>query len=204
MLYGIIRIFLGVLIFGSIGLGIFKSKVRRKKAFSLIFAILSIITISISALFPVENLFITFDSPEEVFYYTCIGEVKDVIYGEQSCMIVYSTQNNTYSYAIIPKTEEGYKISSILSNMKLVKILKQGNSAEILSLKGTTDYYLWATFISENSDIIISDSINSSFKSIANTEKNINTFISYGFIDELDSNYRLFLDNEEIFNLKKR
>lgn len=203
MLYGLIRVLIGILIFGLAVIGILKSKIRKKKGFTISFFILSIIIIFISGLFPIENTFITFDSPKEVFYYTQIGEIKDTIYGNNSCMIVYLSQNGSYSYVIIPKIEEGYKIGSSFSNVAICKTLAQGNSAQILNLKGTTDYYLWATFISENPDITISDSNHSSFKHILNRGENINTFISYGFIDTLNNNYCLTLDNNEIFNLKR-
>lgn len=167
----------------------------------MISAIFSLLVILVLSIVPVENKIIIFDSPEKVFYYTCVGEIEDIIYGDQSCMVIYSTQNS-YSYKIIPRTEKGYQIGNVFSNRRVYRGLNQGNSADILQLQGTDDYYLWATFLSLNSDITVSDSIHSSFQYIEN-RGNMNAFVTYGFIDDLPDHYSLYLDDKEIFKVER-
>ena len=46
--------------------------------------------ISIITVFPIENLFYDFDSPQAVFDFAGQGTLDDVIYGENSALLVYS------------------------------------------------------------------------------------------------------------------
>ena len=48
----------------------------------------------------------------------CNGKIDDIVYGKQSCMIIYSDYNKTISHLIIPKSETGYKIPSYFYSKK--------------------------------------------------------------------------------------
>ena len=81
-----------------------------KKIASFLAVVSFAAVISLSAMFPVENLFVNFESPERVFHYTNFGEIDEIIYGHDSCLVVYAKENSTCSHYIIPRTAKGYKI----------------------------------------------------------------------------------------------
>ena len=87
-----------------------KSRIGRKKLASFLAVVLFAAVISLSAMFPVENLFVNFESPERVFHYTTSGEIDEIIYGQDSCLVVYAKENNTCGHYMIPRMAKGYKI----------------------------------------------------------------------------------------------
>ena len=128
-------------------------KISKKKV--IITIISCIILCFISGLFPIENLFIDFQSPEDVFNYTSTGEIIDIIYGNDSCMIYYSTGPNSFSYLFVKKSENGYKISSNFSTKIVSKKFDQNGSFDVYNLSETNDYYIIGTINSEENTINI-------------------------------------------------
>ena len=95
MLFNLLRIVLWLIISSFVVLKIRKTKIVRKKLVSFLIVVLCLGLISVSGMFPIENLFINFKSPESVFNYTNSGKVNDVLYGKESCMAIYSNWNST-------------------------------------------------------------------------------------------------------------
>lgn len=106
MLLDTIRMILWIVISAIIIIKIKKSKIVRKKLISSVAVILCLVVISVSGMFPLENLIINFKSPESVFNYTRTGKIDDIVYGEESCMVIYSKGNNTGGHFIIPKNRK--------------------------------------------------------------------------------------------------
>ena len=70
--------------------GIGRSRIRRRRIAASLGAALCLLTVTISAMFPVENLVMSFRSPEDVFSYMESGEVLDVLEGDASCAVIYA------------------------------------------------------------------------------------------------------------------
>lgn len=101
---------------------------------------------SLSSLIPVENLFITFSTPQDVFNYSVIGDINTVVEGEKSALILY-TNEGAISRSIIPKSKTGWKIKIYSTNEeKFSKTwLDSGEKIYRMSVywcKHTNDYYI--------------------------------------------------------------
>ena len=121
-----------------------KSTLIHKKLVSLLSIILCLAIVTASAMFPVENLFISFQSPENVFQYTEFGKIENMIYGENSCMVLY-TSGSSSSHSILPKTEKGYQIPGYFTSKRISHRLDEKGCFDVYSVSGTKDYYVIAS-----------------------------------------------------------
>ena len=64
--------------------GIGRSRIRRRRIAAVLGAALCLLAVTVSAMFPAENLVMSFRSPEDVFSYMESGEVLDVLEGDAS------------------------------------------------------------------------------------------------------------------------
>ena len=130
-----------------------KSKIIKKKRAYILLVSVCIILCSAAHLFPAENLFIDFNSPEDVFWYTCSGEILDITYGDDSCMVYYSEGNSKYAHSIMPKSAAGYKIPSVFSVREISNRFDQDGAFNVFSVTKTNDYYVLGTFFLYPSEI---------------------------------------------------
>lgn len=114
MLFIIPRIVIWLVASVLVILRIRATNIVRKRLVGFLSVALCLIIVSASAVYPVENLFVDFKSPESVFNYTNFGEVNDIVYGKESCMVIYTDRNSSGGHYIIPRSEKGYKIPSFL------------------------------------------------------------------------------------------
>lgn len=136
------------------------SKIKRKRLAIILSVVLILILNSISGMFPVENLFIDFKSPESVFHYTTVGRIETIIYGNSSCMVYYSTGSTSYEYSFIPKTEYGYKIPGTFTTKQVSNKFDKDVYFDIYNVVGTSEYYVFGRIFSEENEIHIVDSNN--------------------------------------------
>lgn len=178
-----------------------KSAVKRKKILSIVLAVSCTLSFGLLTLFPLENYFVSFNSPEAAFNYCYSGEIQDIVEGDSSIMIIYSSNNNTTSFAFMPKDLTGYKIQISFSYDKIYNKLMERGDISIYKVKNTKDHYFVRGAISSVDTENISDSCDSYFRSIIkkipnSTNSNI---LTYAFIESFDDNYFYFLNNEKIY-----
>ena len=109
MWYGFIRIVFCALIFIGLLRLIRKLDLNHKKGLTIVALILLAIFCSLLSLVPIENLFITFGSPQSVFCYANTGTLLDVVDGDNSCMIICRTSGNALVLSSIPKQQTDIK-----------------------------------------------------------------------------------------------
>ena len=119
-----------------------RSRIKRKRAVSVISVVLILCLVSLTAVFPVENLFVHFETSESAFRYASSGTVVNTIPGSDSCLVVYSTGSSIYRETIFPMTEQGYQ----LPNFYGVKTVSNGTfeygSFDVLQYSGSNDRYV--------------------------------------------------------------
>lgn len=134
---------------------------KKKKSFKICIAALFLIVIfAISQ--PIENIFITFDSPEALLNYYSQGEVVKVINGNESCCTISSIGGDEV-INLIPKTTGGYKIPNMFTSSVYSRGFAKDNSTSFIVYKvnGTNDYYIIGLSFSDRNDIILSDNFGS-------------------------------------------
>lgn len=198
MLFNLFRIVLWLIISSFVVLKIRKTKIVRKKLVSLLIVVLCLGLISISGMFPIENLFINFKSPESVFNYTNSGKVNDVIYGKESCMAIYSNWNSTGGHCIIPKTEKGYKIPSYFATKTVSHKFDKSGIFDVYNVKGTQDYYVFGTvhLKDDGNEIDIFDGSDEKVES--NIIRVGHTNLIYFFLDDFSNEYYLLINGEKV------
>ncbi len=198
MLFNLLRIVLWLIISSFVVLKIRKTKIVRKKLVSLLIVVLCLGLISVSGMFPIENLFINFKSPESVFNYTNSGKVNDVLYGKESCMAIYSNWNSTGGHYIIPKTEKGYKIPSYFATKIVSHKFDKSGLFDVYNVKGTQDYYVFGTvnLKDDGNEIDIFDGSDEKVES--NIIRVGHTNFIYFFLDDFSNEYYLLINGEKV------
>ncbi len=173
-----------------------KRNKNNKKIWRKIISV-SIICFLISFYVPVENLFITFSTPEAAFKYGCTGEVRDMIDGKESTLILYSPKQKTRSQVVFSKTERGWKINPFSIPFKE----KSGASqVSIYKSKNSIDYYVVVhTIILDRKsvdNINIFDNKNTIFRCYIKEYESYLSILNYACINNYDENYELIIDGE--------
>lgn len=197
-MFSILRIILWLILSICIVLIIRKSKCRRKKFLSIASVILCAVLVSVSGMFPVENLFISYQSPESAFHYFEFGKIQEIIYGQESCLVIYDDGNSTYGYNIIPKTERGYKIPSYFEMKKVSHKFDKQGAFDIYNAQGTRDYYLVATVNQKEfgNDISVFNAAGEKIDSSVIRIENTNFF--FFWLSDFSNGYYLRINGEEI------
>lgn len=89
--------------------------------------------------FPVENLFYTFNSSEDVFAYTKSGNILQISEGKKSSAVMYY-YNGSSSVMFTKKSEDGYKICNGVSFYKVYRKLTDEVQITVYCVQG--DYYV--------------------------------------------------------------
>jgi hypothetical protein len=169
---------------------------------------------TLSAQFPIENLFFSFKSPEAAFKYfqdgRMAGNIVEVVEGKSSSMIVFSEDNDFIGRTFIaPITEKGYILPSWFSVNELPKESDAGETygpywvlSTISNVVETNDYYYYG-FISANKnvgDIFIYDYSNIGIKYIIqdNESSNMVHIFFYGYVENLTSDFHFFINDEKV------
>lgn len=197
-MFTIIRIILLVIVSVCSVWIIKKSKCKFKKVFSTLTVVFYIILVSISSMFPVENLFLSYQSPEKVFNYVKSGQIYKIIDGRESSLVIYYTGNSTYGFYIIPKTSDGYKIPNYFTQKKVSHKFDEQGAFDVYNVQRTQDYYVTcAVNLSDISEeILVFNSENEKIGSKVIKIKNTN-FV-FLWIPEFSNGCYLMINDEKI------
>ena len=108
------------------------AKTVRKKPAAIMAVVLCTLLLTASAVFPVENLFVRFPSPESVSRYAIPGKIDDMVYG-------------TREIWFIPKTKSGYRIPGCFNTKRVSQKFDENGLFIVRRVRGTDDYYVFLT-----------------------------------------------------------
>ena len=203
MFYCLIRWIILLIVLISLVVKIKKSKILRKKLLYFISVSISLVMSLVIVLTPVENLFVTFDSPESVFKYDNMGleEIDLVVDGNFSTFII-DREGNTNTYSIIPKVENGWKLRNGFAELfKHSSYSPHCKYAFVTVYQYTdmSDYYVTISPL-EDYSIEISDSCGTQFFSLTDTsEAADDDWVTYiGHISDFKEGYFLTVNDQKI------
>lgn len=196
MIFYVSRILLLSVICFLAVVGIRKSKIARKKVVCALAVILCFASVTASAVFPVENLFVSFGSPESVFDYTHLGKAGDIVYGKNSCMVIYTDRSSTGGHYIVPKTEKGCRIPGYFYAKRISHKFDKNGSFDVYKASGTDDCYIVGVIISDSSEPEIVDDRNEPVENtvIKMDDTDTNTVIVYAYTENFSNDYCLYID----------
>ncbi|MBQ8789843.1 MAG: hypothetical protein IJZ51_00855 [Ruminiclostridium sp.] len=172
-----------------------KKKLLRKKSVAIITIVSIIAFTSLISIFPVENAFIRFDTPEQAFSYVETGKFDYVVEGESSSMVVYKKDSNTYSQIFLLKDEKGYMLNSFYGYTLTDRMLDGNYALDIFKVKNTDDYYITGVLVSDTSNVELKSDTRDVKYDIRYNENN-NFFSAY--IKEYADDIYLVCDGEKV------
>lgn len=204
MLFTIFRLIFWIVAFIICILFIMKSHITYKRRCYIVSFVIAVTFMIISAFIPIENTFMTFSSPKSAFNYINSGEVKLVVNGENTDLVV-GVKNDTDVYAIIPKSNNGWKLGVGLDTKRIIQKISNGIIIYVYQYKNSEDYYI--TVLNTNggkSELV--DNRNSKFYTIDKTNDNHGkTFYTYyAYIQNFDEQYVLNVNGESISVANKK
>ena len=136
----VIRIILIVVIVVLIVL-IFRSKL--KDWIRVLLIVLLVLIGVLANMAPIERWFSHASTPEEAFAQTVSsGRIIDIIHGDNSCLIYYSTGENSYSICFFEMENNEYRPIDLV-DVKVVSAYREDlNFIRVLQLPDTEEYYL--------------------------------------------------------------
>ena len=202
-MYNLVRLIIGCIIFACSMIAVKKSKAVNKRAWRLVFAILSVVLTGLLGFFPFENLFVTFDSPKAAYnyYYTFEKSNIDLIVEGDTCDFVLGGKNGTVTQTalIIPKTTDGWKIGIGADIKHIVRKDYDKNDLSVIKYKNTNDYFV-IIFNIKGEKLTITDEYNTQFFPMEKIiDSNGQTFVAYyGHITDFNSQYSVTVDGKKI------
>ena len=183
----------------------------KKKLYIILTIIVSIVGLNtLSAQFPIENLFFSFESPETAFKYyhdgKMVGNIVEVVDGKSSSMIVFS-ENNDFGWVFItPETDKGYVIPSWLTVKKYTRNIDEKAygpfivDITIYRVVDTNDYFYCGSIITEEENVTIIDSNNVNVKHFYRDIKTsyISAIIFYGYVENLTGEYHFLIGDQKV------
>lgn len=130
-----------------------KKKLLSKKPVVCIVGAVGLLLASLIAIFPVENIFVRFNTVDEIFSYTTTGQIEKIIEGEHSCLVFYKRDNDEYAQTFFLKDENGYMLSSFYSRSEIKKVNVTDKVLSICNISDTSDYYITGFLSTETDDI---------------------------------------------------
>lgn len=157
-----IRIGLIVVIVALI-IWIFRSKL--KDWVRVLFIVLLILIGVLANMVPIERLFSHASTPEEAFAQTVSsGKIIDIIHGDNSCLIYYSTGENSYSICFFEIENNEYRSIDIIDANVVSGYREDINLIYVLQLPDTKEYYLCGQLHSSVPILTVQDRYGTTFQ----------------------------------------
>ena len=210
MLYALFRIIFWAIVFLTVYSFCIRTKrVVNKRRFGVLTLVLCAVLCSVTGLIPVENLIISFESPEDVLRYSrtgIVGDIEYIAHGNDSSILIYSTADtqSIRGHFIVPRSSSGYKIPTPFSVRRVMQSYGSSTSIrvfnfDIFSVEGTDDYYIVGFFFTPN-DTNIVDNNGNVIKQISTWNETLNEYIIYVFsyIENFGNEYYLLINGEKL------
>lgn len=193
-MYGLIRLVFGCAILCCLILIIKKSKTMHKRKQYIFSALVVVFLVTMLSFMPFENLFITFNSPEAAFKYVSSEKVKFVIQGKNSDLVIGEKDVANFTYLIVPKNDNGWKVGRGLDTKLRMKKVHNGIMIYVYQYKNTGDYYVTISDMS-GEKLQIEDSHDSQFLSNIISK----TYVTYyAAVFQIDSQYWIKINDEKV------
>lgn len=193
-LYQIFRILVSSGIAGAFFL-LFRKKLRRKTLYIVAVVLLILADIALCEL-PMENLFVTFDSPESAARYVGIHSVSYIVDGADTGLLI-SGEAGEYQERIFPKTQEGWKLSG--ESATHIRGFYSGTDAaiQLLQYRNSGEYYL--VVICMGTPPELSDSMGSAFQLLHAGDGYAADSIFAAYIPQYGAGYTVTINGETVY-----
>ena len=199
-MFGLLRCLLGLVV-SLICFFVFrKLHVERKIVCYLSSVIIGILVASVAGVFPVENNYASFNSPESAFLYynPDVTAVELVVPGEYADMVI-GKKDETYVHTFLPKSDGQWKIGTGLNSKKIAYRIMANAVIHLFQYADTSDFFIVVVDTVGNT-LEISDSRCSTFFITEQDNSGLGkkTTTYYTYVSEMDTQYSLTVDGNII------
>lgn len=199
-MYSIIRLIIGCIFLTCSIIVTKKSKVVCKRILYVIFLITTVVLITILSFIPLENLFITFSSPEEVYEYVNFGKSNiELVVKGNDCDFVVDRKSDSDTYLIIPKTVDGWKIGVGSNTKRIAQKISDGIIVYVYQYKNTKDYFI-TIFDTNGGELQLLDDYDTEFYSLEKKNDFLEkTFVTYyAHVSNFNPQYCVMVNGNKI------
>ena len=177
-------------------LAIYKTDIKKKKALFVVCLILILAIVNGFGIFYIENLFYTFNSPENAFKYEHGYEVIEVVDGDETTLVV-GRKDGAEVAQIYVKVDGGWKFP-FMNNIDIGYYNIDELSILVWEYKNKGEKYI-KVFHILNHEINVTDNNDSKFICYQNAASNGDEDYKkyYAYIGNTDENYILIVDGIE-------
>ena len=193
-LYQILRILVSIGIAGAFFL-LFRKKLRRKMLYIVAAVLLILSDIALCEL-PVENAFVTFDSPESAAQYVGLDHVSYIIDGADTGLLI-SGETGEYQERIFPKAQDGWKLSGESATHIRGFYSGTGAAIQMLQYKDTAEHYLVVIYM--GTPPALSDSNGSAFQLLQAGDGYTTDSIFAAYVPQYGANYAVTINGETVY-----
>lgn len=148
-------------------------------------------------LLPVNRLLYGTGTPEQILQRMGKGRLVDVVYGDQSCLVLYQTPDDSYSSMVLREQKGGYGSANYFISMfpHMETSGERTLSYVVFRGLGLRDCYIQGNCILPGSDWVVRDSLGTEFAALSvpleDTEFSLCIFFSR--VKSLPKDYWIFL-----------
>lgn len=185
-MYGLLRIIIWIPILAFVNR---QRKKLGKKKYTILVLIIIFVAMPVASLFPIENLFVTFSTPENSYNCVNFEKAKIVISGDTTDLVI----GHENTYLIIPKTDKGWKIGRGLDTKTMSVNYNDGIIVSLFKYKKSGEYFVEVSDM-EGKVCTIKDSDDSEYYNVKDGE----LCRYYAYVHNLDDSYELFVNGKEV------
>lgn len=155
---------------------------------------------------PVINHIAKFKTPESIFKFTHTEEFVGVVEGDESCMIVFRKDKNSYGQDYYLKSGDEYQLTRSFSTKEVASSVGKYGSCSIDNVRKTNDYYVvGVAIIEDGKNLTVTDNDNQVFQYTAIGDtlvlpngKKQKDILFYSTFNDFSDDYCLIINGEKI------
>ena len=177
------------------------AKTKGKRIFASIAIFIALIAIVSPMTVTIENQVMKFKTPESVFNFTHTEEIVDTVYGNDSCMIVYSKGKEGVAQEFILKSGNTYKLPYNFMTKSNFYFAKNNASFVVCNVLGTNDYYIIGSVHTGETPETIVNSKDKQIKFIVSDTIGTapKTIIFYDVVNEFSIDYYIKINDKTVY-----
>lgn len=184
-----------------------KTVKKRKGKIPVAFAVfVCLMIVFFAAYTPVINHIAKFKTPESIFKFTHTEELVGVVEGDESCMIVFRKDKNSYGQDYYLKSGDEYKFTYSFQTKKVASSVGKYGICNIDNVRRTNDYYVVGDISVEGGkSLTVTGNDNQVFQYTAigdtlvlGNEKKQKDILFYSTFNDFSDDYCLIINGEKI------
>ncbi len=152
------------------------------------------------------NLITDFKTPQSIFKFTHTEEIVDVVEGDESCMIVFRKDKNSYGQDYYLKLGDEYKFTYSFQTKKVASSTGKYGICSIDNVRRTNDYYVvGGATIEDGKNLTVTGNDNQVFQYTAVGDtlvlpngKKQKDILFYSTFNDFSDDYCLIINGEKI------